>query len=80
MGEDPNRGASRRRIIRGEDSLRRLGTDWIDLTRSTVPIPSTDIDETLGALTDLIHAGKVRYIGHSDLPGLADRRGAVGGP
>jgi aryl-alcohol dehydrogenase-like predicted oxidoreductase len=70
MGEDPhNRGASRRRIIRGvEDSLRRLDTDWIDLYQIHRPDPSTDIDETLGALTDLIRQGKVRYVGHSTFP------------
>jgi aryl-alcohol dehydrogenase-like predicted oxidoreductase len=67
MGEDPHqRGASRRRIIRGvEDSLRRLNTDWIDLYQIHRPDPSTDIDETLGALTDLVHEGKIRYFGHS---------------
>ncbi len=62
-------GASRRRIIGGvEDSLRRLDTDWIDLYQIHRPDPSTDIDETLGALTDLIHQGKVRYVGHSTFP------------
>jgi aryl-alcohol dehydrogenase-like predicted oxidoreductase len=67
MGDDPSRrGASRRRIIRGvEESLRRLDTDWIDLYQIHRPDPSTDIDETLGALTDLVHQGKVRYIGSS---------------
>jgi aryl-alcohol dehydrogenase-like predicted oxidoreductase len=70
MGEDPNQqGNSRRWIMRAvEDSLRRLGTDWIDLYQVHRPDPSTDIDETLGALTDLVHAGKVRYIGHSTFP------------
>ncbi len=73
MGEDPHRrGASRRRIISGvEDSLRRLGTDWIDLFQIHRPDPSTDIDETLGALSDLIHQGKVRYVGHSTFPASA---------
>src|SRR4051794_22063234 len=67
MGEDPNRrGGSRRWIIQAvEDSLRRLGTDWIDLYQLHRPDPNTDIEETLGALTDLVHQGKVRYIGHS---------------
>ena len=67
MGEDPNRrGNSRRWIIRAvEDSLRRLGTDWIDLYQLHRPDPHTDIDETLGALTDLVQQGKVRYIGSS---------------
>ena len=74
MGDDPNqRGNSRRWIIREvEDSLRRLGTDWIDLYQIHRPEPDTDIDETLGALTDLVHAGKVRYIGSSTFP--AERR------
>jgi aryl-alcohol dehydrogenase-like predicted oxidoreductase len=67
MGEDPNsRGGSRRWIVRAvEDSLRRLGTDWIDLYQMHRPDPAVDIDETLGALTDLVHQGKVRYIGSS---------------
>src|SRR5664279_850432 len=70
MGDDPHRrGASRRRIINGvEDSLRRLGTDWIDLYQIHRPDPSTDVDETLGALSDLIHQGKIRYFGHSTFP------------
>src|ERR1700744_5553648 len=70
MGDDPNRrGASRRWIIEEvENSLRRLGTDWIDLYQVHRPDPNTDIDETLGALSDLIHAGKVRYIAHSTSP------------
>jgi aryl-alcohol dehydrogenase-like predicted oxidoreductase len=70
MGDDPNRrGASRRRIINGvEDSLRRLGTDWIDLYQLHRPDPSTDIEETLGALTDLVQQGKVRYVGSSTYP------------
>jgi aryl-alcohol dehydrogenase-like predicted oxidoreductase len=67
MGEDPNRrGVSRRWIIAEvENSLRRLGTDWIDLYQMHRPDPATDIDETLGALTDLVGQGKVRYIGSS---------------
>jgi aryl-alcohol dehydrogenase-like predicted oxidoreductase len=67
MGEDPNRrGGSRRWIVRAvEDSLRRLGTDWIDLYQVHRPDPATDIDETLGALTDLVRQGKVRSIGSS---------------
>ena len=70
MGEDPNqRGNSRRWIMRAvEDSLRRLGTDWIDLYQVHRIDPETDIDETLGALSDLVHQGKVRYIGHSTFP------------
>jgi aryl-alcohol dehydrogenase-like predicted oxidoreductase len=70
MGEDPNeQGNSRRWIIRAvEDSLRRLGTDWIDLYQIHRPDPRTDIDETLSALSDLVHQGKVRYIGSSTFP------------
>ena len=73
MGEDPNqRGNSRRWIVREvESSLRRLGTDWIDLYQIHRPEPDTDIDETLGALSDLVHAGKVRYIGSSTFPASA---------
>jgi aryl-alcohol dehydrogenase-like predicted oxidoreductase len=70
MGEDPNAaGNSRRWIIREcEASLRRLGTDHIDLYQIHRPDPATDIDETLGALTDLVRQGKVRYIGSSTFP------------
>src|SRR4051794_8600983 len=70
MGADPNQqGASRRWIIREvERSLRRLQTDWIDLYQLHRPRTDTDIEETLGALTDLVHQGKVRYIGHSTFP------------
>jgi aryl-alcohol dehydrogenase-like predicted oxidoreductase len=70
MGEDPNQfGNSRRWIIKEvENSLRRLGTDWIDLYQIHRPEADTDIDETLGALTDLVRAGKVRYIGSSTFP------------
>jgi aryl-alcohol dehydrogenase-like predicted oxidoreductase len=67
MGDDPNRrGVSRRWIIAEvENSLRRLGTDWIDLYQMHRPDPQTDIDETLGAVTDLVRQGKVRYVGSS---------------
>ncbi len=67
MGPDANqRGNSRRWIIAEcENSLRRLGTDWIDLYQVHRPEPTTDIDETLGALTDLVRAGKIRYFGSS---------------
>jgi aryl-alcohol dehydrogenase-like predicted oxidoreductase len=85
MGEDPNEfGNSRRWIIREvENSLRRLRTDWIDLYQIHRPEPDTEIDETLGALTDLVRAGKVRYIGSSTFPAsqiveaqwVAQRRG-----
>jgi aryl-alcohol dehydrogenase-like predicted oxidoreductase len=73
MGDDPNRrGNSRRWIVRAvEDSLRRLRTDWIDLYQVHRPEPDTDIDETLGALTDLVRAGKVRYFGSSTFPAHA---------
>jgi aryl-alcohol dehydrogenase-like predicted oxidoreductase len=67
MDDNPNRrGGSRRWIIAEvENSLRRLDTDWIDLYQLHRPDPHTDIDETLAALTDLVHQGKVRYIGSS---------------
>lgn len=67
MGDDPNRqGNSRRWIVQEvEASLRRLQTDWIDLYQIHRPEPDTDIDETLGALTDLVRAGKIRYFGSS---------------
>src|SRR3954463_12080369 len=70
MGDDPNqRGNSRRWIVREvESSLRRLGTDWIDLYQIHRAEPDTDIEETLGALSDLVHQGKVRYIGSSTFP------------
>ncbi len=73
MGDDPNQsGNSRRWIIREcENSLRRLGTDYIDLYQVHRPDPGTDIDETLGALSDLVHQGKVRYLGSSTFPGSA---------
>jgi aryl-alcohol dehydrogenase-like predicted oxidoreductase len=83
--EDPNQfGNSRRWIIKEvENSLGRLKTDWIDLYQIHRPELDTDIDETLGALSDLIHAGKVRYIGSSTFPAhqiveaqfLAEKRG-----
>lgn len=71
MGEAPNqRGGSRRWIIRSvEDSLRRLNTDYIDLYQVHRPAPDTDVEETLGALTDLVRQGKVRYIGTSSYSG-----------
>jgi aryl-alcohol dehydrogenase-like predicted oxidoreductase len=85
MGDDPNEfGNSRRWIVREvENSLRRLKTDWIDLYQIHRPEHDTDIDETLGALSDLVHAGKVRYIGSSTFPAsqiveaqwTAERRG-----
>jgi aryl-alcohol dehydrogenase-like predicted oxidoreductase len=70
MGDDPNMtGNSRRWIIREcEESLRRLGTDYIDLYQIHRPDPSCDIDDTLSALSDLVHQGKVRYLGSSTFP------------
>ncbi|GIH15719.1 aldo/keto reductase [Rugosimonospora africana] len=85
MGDDPNMsGNSRRWIIREvENSLRRLGTDYLDLYQIHRPDPETDIEETLSALTDLVRAGKVRAIGSSTFPAeqiveaqwAAERRG-----
>jgi len=71
MTDGPNeRGGSRRWIIREvENSLRRLDTDYIDLYQVHRPSPDTDITETLGALTDLVRQGKVRYIGSSSYSG-----------
>jgi aryl-alcohol dehydrogenase-like predicted oxidoreductase len=68
--DDPNhRGGSRRWIMQSvENSLRRLGTDHLDLYQMHRYDPAVDLDETLGALSDLIRSGKVRYIGHSTFP------------
>ena len=70
MGDDPNEFGNSRRWITQEvdNSLRRLGTDWIDLYQIHRPEFDTDIDETLGALTDLVRAGKIRYFGSSTFP------------
>jgi aryl-alcohol dehydrogenase-like predicted oxidoreductase len=70
IGQDPNhRGGSRRWIVTAvENSLRRLRTDHIDLYQLHRADPETDIEETLGALTDLISSGKVRAIGTSNMP------------
>lgn len=85
MGEDPNaQGNSRRWIVREvEASLRRLRTDWIDLYQVHRPDASTDVEDTLSALSDLVHAGKIRYFGCSTFPAeeiveahwAAERRG-----
>ena len=85
MGGDANRaGGSRRWIVRAvEDSLRRLDCDHIDLYQMHRADPGTDVDETLSALSDLVHAGKVRAIGSSTFPAeliveaqwAAERRG-----
>ncbi|MGW3979996.1 aldo/keto reductase [Streptomyces mirabilis] len=87
MGDDPNqRGNSRRWLVRAlEDSLRRLGTDHVDLFQIHRPAPDTDVEETLSALTDLVRAGKVRAIGTSSFPAsdiveaqwVAERRGLM---
>src|ERR1700689_5071232 len=64
-----SRGESEEIVVKEvENSLRRLKTDWIDLYQIHRPEFDTDIDDTLGALSDLIHAGKVRYIGSSTFP------------
>ena len=70
MGQGPNDvGLSRLHIMQAvEASLRRLGTDYIDLYQIHRSDPQTNIEETLGALTDLVRSGKVRYIGCSNLP------------
>src|SRR6201997_3611676 len=84
-GDDPNQqGTSRRWIMTAvENSLRRLQTDYIDLYQVHRLDPSTDIEETLSALSDLIHSGKVRVVGTSAMPAsdiieaqwVAERRG-----
>ena len=70
MGDGPNdQGLSRVHIMTAvEDSLRRLQTDHIDLYQVHWPDEETPLDETLSALTDLVRAGKVRYIGCSNYP------------
>jgi aryl-alcohol dehydrogenase-like predicted oxidoreductase len=85
MGSGLNqRGGSRRWIMHEvENSLRRLQTEYLDLYQIHRPDDVVDIDETLGALSDLVHQGKVRYIGHSTFPAdyvveaqwVAERRG-----
>ena len=85
MGDDPNaQGNSRRWIIAEcEHSLRRLGVDYIDLYQIHRPDETVDVDETLGALSDLVRAGKIRSFGSSTFPAeqiveaqwVAERRG-----
>jgi aryl-alcohol dehydrogenase-like predicted oxidoreductase len=85
MSDDPNdRGLSRKHVLQAVDnSLRRLGTDYIDLYQIHRWDPSTPIEETLQALDDVVRAGKVRYLGASSMLSwqfmralaLADRRG-----
>jgi aryl-alcohol dehydrogenase-like predicted oxidoreductase len=87
MGDGPNHGGnSRRWIMRAvEDSLRRLDTDWIDLYQIHRPDETTDVEETLSALTDLIRQGKIRAFGSSSFPAeriveaqvVAERRGLM---
>ncbi|MGH7919409.1 MAG: aldo/keto reductase [Candidatus Dormibacteraceae bacterium] len=81
FGEDPNqRGGSRRWITQAvEGSLRRLQTDWIDLYQVHRLDPNADLDETLGALSDLVHAGKIRSFGASNVPasGIVEARWAA---
>jgi len=69
-GADHGARGARRYIVRAaEASLRRLGTDYIDLYQMHAPDPATPIDETLAALDDLVRAGKVRYLGNSNFAG-----------
>jgi aryl-alcohol dehydrogenase-like predicted oxidoreductase len=71
VGGDPTKkGGSRRWIMTAvEDSLKRLGTDWIDLYQFHAPDPEAPIDATLRALDDLVTQGKVRYVGNSNFTG-----------
>lgn len=73
MGQGPNQqGGSRRWITTAvEGSLRRLGTDYIDIYQMHRPDPTTDLEETLSVMTDLVRAGKVRAIGSSTTPASA---------
>ncbi|MEV8401380.1 aldo/keto reductase [Streptomyces niveus] len=70
MGEGRNRGGNSRRWIvkEVEESLKRLGTEWIDLYQIHRPDHTTDIEETLSALTDLVRDGKIRAFGCSTFP------------
>lgn len=69
-GEAAKSGGSRRWIMQAvEDSLRRLGTDYIDLYQFHRPDPETPVEETLRALDDLVRQGKVRYLGNSNFAG-----------
>ena len=87
MGEDPNmKGGSRRWIVEAiENSLRRLGTDYIDLYQLHRYDDATDLEETLSALSDLVHQGKIRCFGSSMFPAdriveshwIAERRGLL---
>src|SRR5205085_7921998 len=70
VGHGPNdEGLSRRHILKAvEDSLRRLGTDYLDLYQAHAPDPDTPLEETLRVFDDLVRAGKVRYLGCSNYP------------
>mgnify|MGYP001124969972 CR=1 FL=1 len=69
-GNDFGARGSRRYIVTAvEASLRRLGTDWIDLYQFHTPDEATPIEETLSAMDELVRSGKVRYIGHSNRAG-----------
>jgi len=88
MGKGPDeRGLSRRWLMRAvEDSLRRLATDYIDLYQAHVPDDDTPLEETLRTMDDMVHQGKVRYLGCSNhaawqltrAVGLSERLGLVG--
>jgi aryl-alcohol dehydrogenase-like predicted oxidoreductase len=70
-GKDWGARGSRRYVRRAvEASLTRLQTDWIDLYQLHRPDPETPIEETLSVLDDLVHEGKVRYVGHSNFSGF----------
>jgi aryl-alcohol dehydrogenase-like predicted oxidoreductase len=84
LGDENTRGLSRRRIMHAiETSLRRLGTDHVDLYMAHRPDPHTPLDETLEAMDRLVREGKVRYVGGSNYPawqmaqghGISERRG-----
>src|ERR1700730_14220545 len=80
IAEGPNdRSLSRRHIMHAiEGSLRRLQTDYLDLYVIMEPDPATPVEETLQTMNDLMHAGKVRHIGHSNItaPELRESRSA----
>lgn len=82
LGDMNNVGLSRKHIIAGcEASLRRLGTDHIDLYQIHGPDDRTPIEETMRALEDLVRQGKVRYVGASNLTGWqVVKANAVAGP
>ena len=79
-GDEPNRSGALAALDHhgGREQPAAPGHDWIDLYQMHRPDPTTDIDETLGALTDLVRQGKIRYIGSSTYPASEHRRGPVG--